>query len=139
MSLANVYPYFRARLNTLGFKEWQDGFNRENIPSTVIDGSYHILTPSASGGTINQNHQNVEVSLTVQLVFKGYRYPSDAKEKSLVECEKIIKDICSIQNRTSQLLNVVFNGFSMSALNASDDNQVLLELDFTGIVILGMR
>ena len=137
MSLANIYPYFRTRMKSVGYTEWQDGFNTENIPSTVINKSFHILTPGIIGGSINQNHQNTETAVQIQFVLKGYRYPTEAKEKAMFETEKIIKDICKISNRTATLLNVVFNSSTMQALNSSDDNQVLVVLDFSAFVVLG--
>ncbi|MCA9313680.1 hypothetical protein KDA08_05220 [Candidatus Saccharibacteria bacterium] len=137
MSLANIYPYFRARLKSLGYTEWQDAFNRDNIPASIINKSFHILTPSILGSSINQNHQNTSTTVSIQFVIKGYRYPSEAKEKAMLETERIIKDVCKIVNRTSVLLNVIFEGSTMDALNTSDDNIVLVDMEFTAVVVLG--
>jgi len=136
MSLTNIYPYFRTRMKLLGFTEHEDGFNRDNIPSTLNNKSFHILTPSVLGGAVNQNHQDTATSVSVQFVIKGYRYPTEAKEKAMFELEKIIKDICNISNRTATLLNVVYEGSTMDALNNQDDNQVLVDIDFTAYVVL---
>lgn len=136
MSLANIYPYFRERMDSLGFEEWQDGFNRDNIPKTIRNKSYHILTPSMIGGTVNQNHQNTSTSVSIQFIINGYRYPTEAKETAILEIENIVKDICNIRNRTATLLNVVYEGATMDALNTSDDNQVLVDMDFTAFVVL---
>ena len=55
----------------------------------------------------------------------------------MLETERIIKDVCKIVNRTSVLLNVIFEGSTMDALNTSDDNIVLVDMEFTAVVVLG--
>jgi len=137
MSLRNIYPYFRVRFKALGYEEWPDAFNRDNIPSTIINKSFHILTPNILGGTINQNHQNTSTTVSIQFVIKGYKEPTEAKEKAMWEIEKIVKSVCKIANRTSTLLNVVFQGAVMNPLNSTDDNQVLVDMEFTAEVVLG--
>lgn len=139
MSLANIYPYFRARMNALEYREHEDGFSRDNIPSSLLNESYHILTSSGVGGSINQNHQDVGVNVNLMVAYKGFRHPSDAKEKALVEIDKILKEICNIKNRTSSLLNVVFDGFDMVELDVTNDNVVMVEMNFTADVVLDMR
>lgn len=139
MSLSNVYPYFRSRMKGLGYKEHDEGFDRDNIPSTVLNKSFHILSSSGSGGTINQNHQEVGVDINLRYCIRGYRKPTDAKETALKEMQTILEDICNITNRTSTLFNVVFNDFSMEQLSESNDNVVVTDLGFTAFVILAMR
>lgn len=136
MSLSNIYPYFRSRMKGLGYEEWPDGFNRDNIPSTIRNKSFHILTPDMVGGTVNQNHQDTSTSVSISFIINGYRDPTEAKEKAMLELEKIIKDIINIRNRTATLLNVIFEGANMDALNSNDDNQVLVDMNFTAIVVL---
>jgi hypothetical protein len=138
MSLANIYPYFRARMNGLGFTEWPDGFNLENIPKTIINKSYHILTPDLAGGPSNQNHQDTDTSVTISFFEKGFRDPTEAKERAMLDIETIVKDVCNISNRTDTLLNVVFDGGTIDPINASDDNQVLIQLNFTATVVLSL-
>jgi len=136
MSLANIYPYFRSRMKNLDFNEWKDGFNRENIPSTKLNKIFHILTPNMAGGPVNQNHQNTETTVSIMFIIQGYNDPTEAKEKAMLEVENIVKDICNIKNRTATLLNVIFEGLTMEAMNINDDNQVLVDMDFTAFVVL---
>lgn len=137
MSLANIYPYFRERLDGLGFSEWEDGFGRENIPSSILDKSYHILVESLAGGSINQTHQNVTASLSVQIIYKGYARPVEAIEQALADTELLVKDICKVSNRTRDMLNIVYDGSALEPLSVDNDNVVISRLDFTAFVILG--
>lgn len=139
MTLANIYPYFRSRMKSLGYKEHTDGFDRDNIASTVLNKSFHILTSTGSGGTINQNHQDVGVDVGLRYCVRGYRKPTEAKEDAMSQMQTILEDICKLSNRTSTLFNVVFNDFSMEQLSESNDNVVVVDLNFTAFVILGMR
>lgn len=139
MGLANVYPYFRARMKAQGFKEHDDGFNRDNIPSTVIDKSFHILTSVGSGGSVNQNHQDVSSDVNVRFILKGYRKPTEAKERAMQQIENCVKEICNIRNRTASLFNIVFDGYEMDELSDSNDNIIIVDMSFTTQVILDMR
>jgi hypothetical protein len=139
MSLTKVRPFFRNRLLGLGFLEHEDVFNRENIPKTVIDKSFHALIQSFDGGPINHTHQDVVVGVLVTVVFKGFRDVSETMDRAILEVECIIKDVCNIAVRTSDLLNVVFSGADFSALNLENDNSVLVELSFDAQVILNVE
>jgi hypothetical protein len=136
MSLTKIRPYFRGRLEGLGYREHLDGFNIENVPQTLIDRSFHILVTSIRGGPINHTHQDTEAQVEVVLFFKGFRDVAAAIDTSIDEVEKIVKDVCKVSNRTSELLNVVFDGVDFAPLNDQNDNSVLVRMNFAAFVVL---
>lgn len=139
MSLNNIRPYFRTRLDGLGYLEHEDGFNRQNIPQTILNKSYHILVESVSGGPINHTDQFTESSVLVSVFFKGYRNVNEAIDDAISNVETIIKDVCKVVNRTSTLLNVVFEGSDFLPLSDTNDNSVLVEMRFSAQVEIGVE
>lgn len=125
-------------MKALGFHEWTDAFNIENIPSTKIDRAYHLETISGSG--VKQNQQDVELTTEVSVRFfrKGFRTPADAIDQSLTHLDQVIKDILSPQVRLTQvgIKNITLSGFSLSPLDESNDNTILASVEFSVLTVL---
>jgi hypothetical protein len=136
MSLSNIRPYFRERLELLGFSEHEDGFNVENIPKTKLNKSFHISVPSIQGGAINHTHQDTVSGVEVSLFFCGFRNVGLAIDDAILSVETIVKDVCRVSNRTRDVLNVVFEGAEFNPLNDQDDNSVAVTMSFTAQVVL---
>lgn len=139
MSLINIREYLKTRMDGLGYNEWQDGFNTENIPETVTDTSYHILVTEINGGPINHTHQDTEATVSMKVIYRGYRNVTEAIDASILGLETIVKDICKVSNRTSTILNVIFNGANFSPLSESNDNSVLVDISLGVRVVLGVE
>ena len=139
MSLSNVRSYLRARLDGLGFREHDDGFPTDNIPETVIDRSYHILVNSIDGGPINHTHQDTFSNVEIRVFFRGFRNVTEAIDSSISGVETIIRDVCKVANRTSTVLNCVFENCTFEPMNSSNDNSVLVTISFNVQVVLGVE
>ena len=99
MSLANVLPLFRTRLDGLGYSEWDDAFNVENIPSTILDKSYHLDIGLVTGGGIPHRAQNAEMPVTARIFLKGYRDMKTSKDNAVSESQTILCDILATSVR----------------------------------------
>lgn len=139
MSLTLVRGYFKTRLEGLGYSEWRDGFSVENVPETVLDKTFHVLLESVTGGSINHTHQDTVSAVIVRVFFRGYRDVTEAIDESISGLEGIVKDVCKVENRTSKILNVVFDGADFEPLNISNDNSVLLTIRFGAQVVIGVE
>lgn len=134
MSLSLVRPYFKARMEALGYQEWPDGFNFENIPDSILDQSFHVeLRQVNPEGLDSPSHLELRVPVTVRVYLKGYRYPADAIDSAMVRLDDIYKEILKPTNRlsgTGGLRNVLPTAASVDPLNAENDNAVVLVLGF---------
>lgn len=140
MSASSIRPYFAARLEALGFKEWRDGFTFENIPETILDRSFHVYLETISGGPINHTHQDITGLVVVRVFFRGYRDVTLAIDESISSTEAIVKEVCKVSNRTSAgLLNVVFDGVDYEPLTSQNDNSVLTTMRFQAQVVLNVE
>jgi len=137
MSLVDVRKYFRDRMDTLGFKEWPDGFDFDNIPETIIDKAYHITTGSITQNSQNQTVVDLSYPITIRLFLKGFRNPAIAIDESIFEGEKIILECVNAVNaNTLSIKNVMFLNMEPQPLDVSNDNIVVLLLSFEARVLL---
>lgn len=140
MSLTEVRPYFRTRLDALGYEEWTDGFDFEQVPETILDRSYHLTVGSMS--LINSDHTVINMSypILVRIYLKGFRDPAEAIDDAIEAGEAIICDITSVTNGMQQgIKDVTFNSFDILPKNANNDNIALLDFSFTARVLFDRR
>lgn len=141
MSITSARSYFRARCNTLGFKEWKDGFNLDNIPSTILNRSYHITQGIISGVSLNQNDQVMDFPITVELFTKGYKDVASAIDSSIELTEDLIIECVKPANRLTQttgIKNIIFESATFDQLDNTNDNSIIAKLNFRVITILGL-
>jgi hypothetical protein len=133
MSLELLRPFFREHLNSLKLKEWKDAFNYSNIPSTVLNKSYHIETPTGGRRGIYTNlSQPIEHDVVIRVFFKGYRYPAEAVDQAMTMYNLILRTVLASENRLGAgIKNIYLNDVSIDPYDASNDNLVLLEITFT--------
>jgi hypothetical protein len=133
--LTSVRPYFRSRLLDLGFTEWTDGFNKENIPRSLLDGSFHIESGAISPTRSNHQVHEFTSAIVVSVFFKGYRNPAEAIERAISQSERILKSTLKASDRLEgDCIKDVFVGdINVSPLSASNDNAVTLEMGFNVI------
>ena len=138
MSLTAGRSYLRARAKAIGLREWTDGFNIENIPSTIIDNCFFIQTTSGSGIKLNQHDQELNFSNTVRVFTKG-RDAAGAIDSAVKIVEDLIIETLTAKNRLTQpngIKNVALDSFSFDAFDQSNDNIVSASITFRVVVTL---
>jgi len=137
MSLVSVRQYFRDRMDSLSYSEWTDGFNFVNIPSTILNRSYHLEVGTISSNAANQHVHEFSYPITLRLFLKGYRDPSAAIDDSIVEIESIYSNVLSPTNRYSiSIKDVVPNSVSVIPLDASNDNSIIVQFEFDTKIVM---
>lgn len=132
-ALSEIRPYFRTHMNALSFKEHMDAFNYDNIPSTIINNTYHIASPTGGRkGAYTNASQPIEHDIIIRVFFKGYRYPALALDQAMTSYDQILARVLDADNRLgSGIKNVYLNSVNIKPHSASNDNLVLLEITFT--------
>ena len=135
MSFSAVRPYFRARLDALGYKEWTDGFNFANIPQTILDGSYHLENGTAGSTKVGQTVTEIEIPITVRVFFQGHRDPKGRIDDAMIAADNILAEVLVESNSQGQTIKaVLLDSVTVSPYDGSDDNDIILELGFTAII-----
>lgn len=137
-SLATVRPYFELAMKAVDkkFKQHEDAFNIDNIPSSLLDCAWHLGIPNGSMVSFNQSCLSYNLPVTLNVWVKGYRTTLEAVDSGLKKAEAIIKECCRHSKRLNQtfIKNVLPTGFTVSALSGTDDNIARIELTFTILV-----
>ena len=135
MSLASVRRFFRGRMNGLGFREHSDAFDEQNVPQSTLDNTYRIESgPVAS--TRDQNSDLLEFAVTLRVFRKGGRSNVELVDSAWATADTIINDILQPDVRLgSDIKDVQLDSITVESLSASDDNDLILALGFTGILV----
>ena len=140
MKLTDVLPFFRTRLTALGYKEWDDSFNFDNIPSNIIDRRFHLEALDAQGIRNNQLDQEVSFPVTVRIFFKAFRNTSSARDNAIAAGQQILETVLQPETRVANfsdgIKNVVFDSMLIEDAIASNDNITVLTLGFSTLVFL---
>jgi hypothetical protein len=134
--IKDIRPFFRAQLVALGYKEWRDGFNFENIPANVLNGSFHIATPSGGRrGDYSQALQEIEQDVEVRIFFKGFRDPASAIDLAMDRYQTLLETVLS-RGRGCSIKNIYLNTMQILPLNQTNDNSVILEVTFSCLIMI---
>lgn len=137
MSLTNVRKYFRDRLDSIGLKEWPEGFELANNPDTVLDRSYHLMS-----GSITQNQQNQTVidllsPVEIKILLKGFRDNASAIDESISLGEQILCECVSAVNANNlSIKDVQFQNMETQPWDESNDKIIVLIMLFEARVLL---
>jgi hypothetical protein len=132
MSLIDVRSYFRTRMDSAGFTEWRDGFNFENLPSSILDRSYHIESGSIEATASNHQVHEFNCPVTLRLFLKGYLDPVQAIDDAYTDVESILSAILPPDERFgTAVLDVVPGSITIVPLADSNDNSLIVEMVFS--------
>lgn len=136
MSLSDIRPFFRTRMNGLGFKEHTDAFDDDNREQTKLDKLYRIESGPVSGGPANQSVHEFDFDVTLVITLMGKRDNVELVDRAFEVSDEILADILAESVRLGTLIkDVVPNGITVAPYSESDDNDLTLSMGFTGIVI----
>ena len=137
-SISAIRPYFRGKLVALKFKEWKDGFNFENIPSTFIDRAFHIEMPGGSRVDIfDMSSSDIYQDVVTRVFLKGYRNPAEAIDEAVKNLELILESVLDSSTRLgTDIKNIYYINHNILPLSDSNDNAVILEITFSCLIII---
>lgn len=141
MSIASVKAYARARLSALGYTEWTDGFNWQNIPKTLLENRFHVELQPSVGISNNQDHQTIETQFTVRIFKAPTRDPKTLIDTGAGLADTVIADLLLASNRLTQtgIKTVRFNSMAVEPFDTSNDNSLVVVMVFTALVIISTR
>jgi len=137
MALVDVLPYFRTHLDALGHKEWEDALNFDNIPENILDRVFHLEIGTASVAGTNQGDNLVDVPITVRLFLLGEDDTLEVRDRALEFGDEILESILSFDKLIdSGLTKVLFSDVGIEPKAASNDNSMILILNFTASTVI---
>jgi hypothetical protein len=139
---SDVKPYFRTKMVALGYsKEHYDGFNPDNIASTVMHNSYMVDISSINGSQDNQDFQQTEVGVKLSIFRNGYRKPKEAIDAAIADAQTIVSSMIQATNRLASptIHNIFFDALSLKPIDASNDNSFIMEIEFRASVLFSTR
>lgn len=141
MSISAARGYLRARMTALGYTEWVDGFNFENIPATLLDTRFHLETGSMRGVSNNQDSQIVEIPITLRTFYAATRDPKTLIDDADSDAQTILSALLLGTNRLaySGLQNLLFDTLDLEPLDKTNDNGIIMKIALRAVVLIATR
>lgn len=140
MSFDTLRPYIQSRLRVVDpdLTEWEDAFNIENIPASILDKAWHLTFGAFLYVGTAHNCFAYQCPITLRLFLKGYRTPQLGVDSALFFSESITKEVCKPSQRLTQakIKNVLPTSINIRELAQDNDNTVILEMGFNFNVFL---
>lgn len=132
MSLASVRPFFRTRLEGLGYTEHDQPFEPDEVGANIVDDAFHLETGSIAGAAANQMVHGFLYPITVRIYKVGYQNLNDAYDESMEIADTILADILQPSVRLSTVIkNITPESIQPLPLSSTNDNVIVLTLAFT--------
>lgn len=140
MTFFSLRQYFVDRMRNVDadLREWEDAFNVENIPASILDKSWHLsFSPFQYTGTAH-TCLNFNAPTLLRVFLKGYRYPKEAVDRALNMADAIVKECTDPKNRLNQagIKNILPGSIVIQELGSGNDNAAILEIQFSNTVII---
>lgn len=141
MSLVDIKPYIRSKLNPAGFREWKDALNVENIPSTRLHKAYHIELSNSRGDSLNQHVYQSSISTQLTVFLKGIKDTDKSLDLALELIEDIIVLLLDPTVRVTQpnIKSVFCESFNIDPIDSSNDNSLKITMNFSFLVIINVQ
>ena len=139
MSLVDVKTYFRARSATLGFSEWADPINPDNIPESIIDRSYFMRFGTITA--IKQNMSDLELiaPINYRVYFKAFNDELNKYDEASTLANSALIEILKQQNKNCQtpsIKDVRLIDLTIDPISADNDNTWILNFNFEVFLII---
>lgn len=130
--ISEVRSFIRSRVleEDSAFKEWKDGFNSENIPSSILNKSYHVLISNPSNIVTENCLVDDNISAEVKLYFKGGKNIQDALDNAMETAYNIKLRSSNPSNYTDVIKYVSVDSVIPDPL-PTNDNSILITLNYT--------
>ena len=134
MSTSQVRTYFNARIQEVdsNLKAWDDAFNIDNVPESLVDTYYHVQYDNIAVSTNNDISIEDSVSVTVTIWKKGFRDVVEAYDQ-INDLGLCIRLNCLQPAKialTDNIRQVESSSVLSEPIEGSNDNIVKLSLVF---------
>lgn len=101
MKFGALVHFVSEKLVALKYKQWETPFSHDNIPSNIINKSFHITMGAATGKPANQHVHSFSVPITLRLFFDGFKSPVSGMQTALDDMDAVLGAVLSPAVRLS--------------------------------------
>lgn len=131
--LSDVRSYFKDRITdeVPAAVEHKDAFNIENMHVNARDKMYHIIYQNNTNLETHGDRITDNVSVTLSMIFKGYRDTQAAFDSTSDTAHNIKRRASKISNYVNGIKRVVCDSINITPVDDSNDNILLVTMEFS--------
>lgn len=131
MGLCDVMPYFREKLCSQGYKEYDSELESDDVPKTIAEKSFKMDLGNITAGA--SRHTSFQFLVPVELVLYFHTYLNKAKgvDEAVEKVDDILALILDESSRYGSSLKAIEpTSILFEAVDESNDNTLRCVLDF---------
>jgi hypothetical protein len=139
MSLVDVKTYFRSRSTTLGFAEWSDPINPDNIPESIVDRAYFMRFGTITARKQNMSDLELSAPINYRVYFKAFNDELNKYDEATTLANACLLEILKQQNKnclTPSIKDVKLVDLSIDPISADNDNTWIINFNFEVFLII---
>jgi hypothetical protein len=138
MSLDSVRPYFKARMQALGLKEWKNPFDTSNIPENIIGSQYNVALAPSAQLKFSQQNLDLRVPINLKLFVKAYKQHMVAYDSAIALANDVLVEVLKPSNRLTQtdIKTINMGLMSIDPYAPTNDNIMVVNFVFNVDVAL---
>lgn len=130
LSQARTYIKNQIALHDSSLKEWKDTFNRDNVPSSMVDNHYHISFGSLTSAQ-RENYVEDNWTTVVTIWKRGFTNPVNAFDAIMDTANCIRMSIIQPEADTLEnILSVESVSIEPEPIDDTNDNIIMVSLEF---------
>ena len=135
--ISAILAYARARMISLGFIEWEDAFNFDNIPNTLLDTSFHLSLGTLTRKNEHMDNVHIDAPFVVRLFSRSFVDTKQGRDAAISSADIVIDEFIKADNRlnSDDIKTIFFDSMNIGPLTKANDNSLIVQLDFTALVI----
>lgn len=132
----DVRPYFATRMATIGYTEWTDEFNIENVPSTRLESIYFLENFEGDLESMSHNVCTFNIPAKMRLFIIGKRDPKSYHTAVMDKIALVMRTVCAAiyAENATYIKFVKPQKFQHGAINELNDNTFMIEINFNCLV-----
>jgi len=133
MSLKPVRTFIKNRLaeTNTGFREHKDGFNRDDIPRSLLNKSYFIDVVGTNHSANENGYVEDKVSAKIELFYKGFRTVQTSIDNAMDEAHQFRLRACNPSKATGAIRSVVVDSIDVDPLSETNDNSIIVTINLS--------
>ena len=134
---SNVRPFFRTRLDGLGFNEHRDSvLTPENVGNTLLGRVYHLGGPTITKLPRSFTTDQFIYAIPVTMFTKRHKVEAEAIDEADLIIDTVLSDLLAAERRTQEVIkNIELDSVQREPLDVNNDNAIRIIFNFNVTLI----
>jgi len=133
--IEQILPYYRTKLNALGYEEHESVFDFTNIAENRSDLKYQLTWNGTGVPSQNLYVMSIDQPILISVFIEGFNDEQATRDRAILKADEIIVELLNhYTNNTTNVNNMTLNSFEILPISESNDNDMRIDISTTARV-----